>query len=68
LSARLVNSVELLNDAATSAVLAEHFRTQAAACQQVALMTVNPFREVWLELAAEWAKLAQEQEAEAKPR
>jgi hypothetical protein len=56
-----------LSDAATSAVLAEHFRTQAAACQQMALMTVNPFREVWLELAAEWVKLAQEQEAQAKP-
>jgi hypothetical protein len=33
----------------------------------MALMTVNPFREVWLELAAEWVKLAQEQEAQAKP-
>jgi hypothetical protein len=28
----------------------------------------EPFKEVWLELAAEWTKLAQEQEAEAKPR
>jgi hypothetical protein len=35
---------------------------------QMALMTVSPFKEVWLELAAEWTKLAQEQEAEAKPR
>ena len=26
------------------------------------------FREVWLELAAEWRKLADEQEAQAKPR
>ena len=57
-----------LSDAATSAVLAEHFRTQATACQQMALMSVSPFREVWLEIAAEWAKLAQEQEAQAKPR
>jgi hypothetical protein len=57
-----------LSDAATSAVLAEHYRTQATACQQMALMSVSPFREVWLEIAAEWAKLAHEQEAQAKPR
>ena len=54
-----------LSDAATAAVLAEHYRTQAAACQQMALMSVRPFREVWLELAAEWTKLADEQEAQA---
>jgi hypothetical protein len=47
-----------LSDAATAAVLAEHYRTQATACQQMALMSVRPFREVWLELAAEWTKLA----------
>jgi hypothetical protein len=41
-----------LSDAATAAVLAEHYRTQAAACQQMALMSVSPFKEVWLELAA----------------
>jgi hypothetical protein len=57
-----------LSDAATSAVLAEHYRTHAAACQQMALISVSPFKEVWLELAAEWAKLADEQEAQAKPR
>jgi hypothetical protein len=57
-----------LSDAATSAVLAEHYRTQATACQQMALMSGSPFREVWLGIAAEWAKLAQEQEAQAKPR
>jgi hypothetical protein len=57
-----------LSDAATAAVLAEHYRTQAAACQQMALMSVRPFREVWLELAAESTKLADEQEAQAKPR
>jgi hypothetical protein len=34
----------------------------------MALMSVRPFREVWLELAAEWRKLADEQEAQAKPR
>jgi hypothetical protein len=55
-----------LSDAATSAVLAEHFRTQAAACHQMALMSVSPFKEVWLELAAEWAKLAEEQEGTGK--
>jgi hypothetical protein len=57
-----------LSDAATSAVLAEHYCTQAMACQQMALISVSPFREVWLELAAEWTKLAEEQEAQAKPR
>jgi hypothetical protein len=51
-----------------SAVLAEHYRSQATACQQMALVTVSPFREGWLELAAEWARLAQEREAEAKSR
>jgi hypothetical protein len=55
-----------LSDAATSAVLAEHHRTQAMACQQMALITLSPFRDIWLELAAGWKKLAQEQEAEAK--
>jgi hypothetical protein len=54
-----------LSDAATSAVLAEYYRTQAMACQQIALMTVSPFREGWLELAAGWTKSAQEKAAEA---
>jgi hypothetical protein len=54
-----------LSDAATSAVLAEHYRTQAEVCRQMALMTVKPFKEVWLELAAEWTKLARETEAKA---
>lgn len=49
-----------LSDAATSAVLAEHYRVQAMACQQMALMTMSPFREGWLELAAGWTKSAQE--------
>jgi hypothetical protein len=57
-----------LSDAATAAVLAEHCRTQATACQQMALMSVRPFREVWLELASEWTKLAEEQEVQAKQR
>ena len=55
-----------LSDAAPSAVLAEHYRTQAEVCHQVARMTVSPFKEGWLELAAEWTKLAQEQQAEAR--
>jgi hypothetical protein len=54
-----------LSDAATSAVLAEHYRTQAEVCRQMALMTVKPFKEGWLDLAAEWAKLAREAEAKA---
>jgi hypothetical protein len=46
-----------LSDAATAAVLAEHYRTQAEMCHQMARMTVSPFKEGWLELAAEWTKL-----------
>jgi len=54
-----------LSDAASFAVLAEHYRAQAEVCQQMAWMTVSPFKEGWLELAAEWKKLAQETEAKA---
>jgi hypothetical protein len=58
-----------LSDAATSAVLAEHHRTQAMACNYMAPMTVSPFKEVWLGLAAGWTKLEREaREAEAKQR
>jgi len=58
-----------LSDAATSAVLAEHYGTQADVCHQMARMTVSPFKEGWLELAEEWTKLAREaREAEAKLR
>jgi hypothetical protein len=52
-----------LSDASTSAVLAEHYRTQAEVCRQMARTTVSPFKEGWLELAAEWTKLAREAEA-----
>jgi hypothetical protein len=51
-----------LSDAATSAVLAEHYRMQAEVCHQMARITVSPVNEVWLELAAEWTKLARERE------
>ena len=51
-----------LSDAATAAVLAEHYQMQAAVCHQMALITVSPVREGWLELAAEWTKLARERE------
>lgn len=58
-----------LSDAATSAVLAEHYRAQVEMCHQMARMTVSPFKEVWLELAAEWTKLEHEARgAEAKER
>ena len=56
-----------LSDATTSAVLAEHYRAQAEMCHQMARMTVSPFKEGWLEFAAEWTKLAQEQEEKATP-
>ena len=54
-----------LSDVAPSAVLAEHYRAQAELCHQMARMTVSPFKEGWLELAAEWTNLARE--TEAKP-
>jgi hypothetical protein len=56
-----------LSDAVTSAALAEHYRTQAEMCHQMARMTVSPFKEGWLEFADEWTKLAREQEEKAKP-
>ena len=56
-----------LSDATTSAVLAEHYRAQAEMCHQMARMTGSPFKEGWLEFAAEWTKLAREQEAKPKP-
>jgi hypothetical protein len=54
-----------LSDAVTSAALAEHYRTQAEMCHQMARMTVSPFKEGWLEFADEWTKLARETEAKA---
>jgi hypothetical protein len=33
----------------------------------MARMTVSPFKEGWLEFAAEWTKLAQEQEEKPSP-
>jgi hypothetical protein len=54
-----------LSAAATSAVLAEHYRKQAEMCHQLARMTVSPFKEGWLEFAAEWTKLAKETEGKS---
>jgi|SRR6516225_11193252 len=45
-----------LSDATTSAVLGEHYRVQAEMCHQMARMTGSPFKEGWLEFAAEWTK------------
>jgi hypothetical protein len=55
-----------LSDAASFAVLAEHYRSQAQMCRQMALVPVKPFKEGWLEFAAEWTKLAEETEAKAE--
>jgi hypothetical protein len=55
-----------LSDAASFAVLAEHYRSQAQMCRQMALATINPFKEGWLQFAAEWTKLAAETEAKAQ--
>jgi hypothetical protein len=57
-----------LSDAASSAVLAEHYSTQAEMCRQMARITVSPFKEGWLEFAEEWTRLAWEQETKAKLR
>jgi hypothetical protein len=57
-----------LSDVASSAVLAEHYRMQAEVCQQMARMAVSPVKQVWLELAAEWTKLASEREEAVKQR
>jgi hypothetical protein len=54
-----------LSDAAASALLAEHYNTQAEVCLQMARVTMSPVKDVWLELAAEWTKLARETEARA---
>ncbi|HVO95034.1 MAG TPA: hypothetical protein VMT22_19425 [Terriglobales bacterium] len=54
-----------MSDAATFAVLAEHYRMQAEVCHQMARTTVSPFKEGWQELAAEWTRLAQDTEAKA---
>ena len=56
-----------LSDATTSAVLAAHYREQAEMCHQMSRMTESPFKEGWLEFAAEWTKLAREQEERPKP-
>jgi hypothetical protein len=55
-----------LSDAATFAVLAEHYRVQAETCHQMARLSVSPIKEGWLDLAAEWTKLAQETEAKER--
>ena len=55
-----------LSDAASFAVLAEHYRSQAQMCRQMALVTVNPLKGGWLEFAEEWMKLAVETEAKAE--
>jgi len=54
-----------LSDAATFAFLAEHYNTQAEVCLQLARATVSPVKDSWLELAAEWTKLARDAEARA---
>jgi hypothetical protein len=54
-----------LSDAAPIALLAEHYRTQAEVCRQMARITVSPLKDGWLEFAAEWTKLAEETEAKA---
>ena len=54
-----------LSDAASFAWLAEHYRSQAMMCRQMALITAGPVQESWLEFAEEWAKLARDTLAKA---
>jgi hypothetical protein len=54
-----------LSDAASFAWLAEHYRSQAVMCRQMAFVTSGPIKEGWLEFAQEWTKLARETEAKA---
>ena len=54
-----------LSVVAAFAFLAEHYDTQAEVCLQLARATVSPVKDSWLELAAEWTKLARETEARA---
>jgi len=59
----------LVHDASGNACfefLAEHYRTQAETCRQMADMTVSPYKEGWLEFAAEWTKLARDTEVKAR--
>ena len=55
-----------LSDAASFAALTELYRSQAQMCRQMASVTVNPYKEGWLEFAEEWRKLAEETEAKAE--
>jgi hypothetical protein len=54
-----------LSDATSYEFLAEHYRTQAETCRQMAGMTVSPYKEGWLEFAEEWTKLARETDVKA---
>jgi hypothetical protein len=54
-----------LSDVAAVTFLAKHYQTQAEMCLQMAEVTVSPVKDGWLELAAEWTKLARETDARA---
>ena len=54
-----------LSDVAAFAFLANNYHTQAEMCLQMARVTVSPVKDGWLELAAEWTKLARETDARA---
>jgi hypothetical protein len=54
-----------LSDAASFSLLAEHHRTQAEICRQMASITTGLLRESWLEFAEEWTKLANETDTKA---
>jgi hypothetical protein len=54
-----------LSDVAAVAFLADNYHTQAEMCLQMARVTASPVKDGWLELAAEWTKLARETDARA---
>jgi hypothetical protein len=53
-------------DAAWFIALAERYRDEAAACDQMARATDDLSKDEWLRLAAEWTRLATEADARSR--
>jgi hypothetical protein len=50
-------------DAACFGVLAENYRSEAEVCRQMSAVTGGSQKEEWLQLSAEWIRLAKEADA-----
>jgi hypothetical protein len=50
-------------DAACFEILAENYRSEAEVCRQRAAATGGSEKEEWLQLSAEWTRLAKEADA-----